>query len=101
MQRISSRRLSASENIHHQAQNLLSSLLATQNQYPSRYGSPALGQSPIYEKKSPPPFWSPTRLKNDCNNNKIENRTLNRNIYSKLILFKLLIIKYIYLILHV
>jgi len=86
MQRISSGRLSASENIHHQAQNLLSSLIATQSQYPSRYGSPApAGQSPIYEKKSPPPFWSPTRPKNDSNNNQIENLSQIRSMqFSKL-----------------
>ncbi|VVC24887.1 RNA recognition motif domain,Cytoplasmic polyadenylation element-binding protein, ZZ domain [Cinara cedri] len=84
MQRISSGRLSAGENIHHQTQNLLSSLLAQQSQYPTRYGSPATGQSPVYEKKSPPPFWSPTRSTNDNNNNQNENRNLNRNIYSGL-----------------
>lgn len=86
MQRISSGRLS-SENIHHQSQNLLSSLLANQSQYPTRYGSPAAGQSPVYEKRSPPPFWSPTISKNDSNNNQVENRTFNRNSYSKLKLF--------------
>lgn len=84
MQRISSGRLSAGENIHNQ--NLLSSLLVQQNQYPTRYGSPAAGQSPIYEKKSPPPFWSPTRSINDNNNNQKENRNLNRNSYSKFII---------------
>lgn len=77
--------MSAGDNIHHQAQNLLSSLLANQSQYPTRYGSPATGQSPVYEKKSPPPFWSPTRPKTDSNNNQNENRTFNRNIYSKLL----------------
>jgi len=85
MKRISNGRLSAGDNIHHQTQNLLSSLLANQSQYPTRYGSPGTSQSPIYEKKSPPPFWSPTRPKNDSNNNQVENRTLNRNSYSKLI----------------
>ncbi|XP_003243340.1 cytoplasmic polyadenylation element-binding protein 1 [Acyrthosiphon pisum] len=84
MQRISSGRLSAGDNIHHQTQNLLSTLLANQSQYPTRYGSPAAGQSPVYEKRSPPPFWSPTRPKNDSNNNQIENRTLNRNSFSGL-----------------
>lgn len=83
MQRISNRRLSSSENIHHQTQNLLCSILANQSQYPSRYGSPGVGQSPVYEKKSPPPFWSPTRPKSDNNNNHAENRNLNRNIYSE------------------
>lgn len=83
MQRISSGRLSAGENIHHQTQNLLSTLLANQSQYPTRYGSPAAGQSPVYEKRSPPPFWSPTRPKSDSNNNQIENRSLNRNSFSK------------------
>jgi len=84
MQRISNGRLSANENINHQTQNLLSSLLANQNQYPTRYGSPSMpNQSPVYEKKSPPPFWSPTLPKNDSNNNQIENRTFNRNSYSK------------------
>lgn len=78
MQRISSGRLSAGESFHHQAQSLLNSLLANQAQYPTRYGSPA-AQSPVYEKKSPPPFWSPTRSKNDSNNNQIENRNRNRN----------------------
>lgn len=88
MQRISSGRLSAGENVHYQAQNLLGSLLANQNAYPTtRYGSPIAGQSPVYEKKSPPPFWSPTRPKNDQNNNQTENRTFNRNIYSKLLFF--------------
>lgn len=82
MQRISSGRLSAGESIHHQTQSLLSSLLANQSQYPTRYGSPATGQSPVYEKKSPPPFWSPTRPKNDNNNNQVENRNLNRNVYN-------------------
>lgn len=71
MERISNGRLSAGENIHNQTQNLLSTILANQSQYPTRYGSPATGQSPVYEKKSPPPFWSPTKSKND------------RNIYSK------------------
>lgn len=80
MQRISSAgRLSASENIHHQTQNLLSSLLATQSQYPSRYGSPvSAGRSPIFEKKSPS-FWSPTKPSNDNNNNQIV-RSPNRSM---------------------
>lgn len=81
MQRISSGKLSAGDNmVHHQTQNLLSSILANQNQYPTRFGSPASGQSPVYEKNSP--VWSP-RLKNDNNNNQVENRNLNRNSYSK------------------
>lgn len=85
MQRISSGRLSAGENMHHQTQNLLSSLLANQSQYPTRHGSPAAGQSPVFEKKSPPPFWSPTnRSNNDNNNNQHENRNLNRNAFSNI-----------------
>jgi len=87
MKRISNGRLSSGDNIHYQAQHLLSSLLANQSQYPTRYGSPAASQSPVYEKKSPPPFWSPTRPKNDSNNNQVENRTLNRNSYSELTKF--------------
>lgn len=82
MQRISNGRLSTGENMN-QTQNLLSSILANQSQYPTRYGSPLSGQSPVYEKKSPPPYWSPTRQKSDSNNNQIENRTFNRNFYSK------------------
>lgn len=85
MQRISNGRLSVGENIH-QTQNLLSSLLVNQSQYPTRYGSPAASQSPVYEKRSPPPFWSPTKPKNDNNNNNlVENRNLGRNVNSKLI----------------
>lgn len=91
MQRISSGSMSSTgeNNMHYQAQNLLGSLLANQNSYSTtQYGSPIAGQSPVYEKKSPPPFWSPTRPNNDQNNNQIENRTFNRNIiYSKFTYF--------------